>query len=306
MPKSLNLISQIKELCLITKADWVVIIVRKKETWEIQIVQGLNKQGQSILRNYLNDPVINAWVSGALLSGRGRWRKFSEKAFHLDCERLYLFPSQSIDIALIVGTDELDKTGQTFWRIFAGLINGLQLITPPFSTDLQITFQKEKFSAIQYQGLSGLLDHIVEQVQQIVQYEALWIGIKHGEVLVIEKATNGADWLEQTEFQTEDATNIFSLLENGITHRELNSPGWSFLHRSINGTSSRFWVGIPILNGQTIIGLISIFGSQRYLHKDLENIKQLAQHVASALYSEIERIEINRQFTFIRRFNDIV
>src|ERR1035437_114554 len=137
MPKSVKLISQIKEVCQITKADWVVIIERKGETWGIQIVQGLNKQGQVSLQRYLNTPIVNAWVSGALLSGRGRWRKFSEKAFYLGCERLYLFPTQSTDSALIVGTDELDKNGQAFWRILASFINGPQIEKPQNSVPEQ-------------------------------------------------------------------------------------------------------------------------------------------------------------------------
>ena len=306
MPKSLTIISQLKEVCQITKADWVVIIERKDETWGIQIVQGLNKQGQASLQRYLNTPAINAWVSGAILSGRGRWRKFLEKAFHMDCDRLYLFPTQSTDSALIVGTDELDKDGQVFWRILASLINAAQSDAPQISASEQTTPQNRKLFIGQYHDLSGLLDRMVEIIRQTIQFEALWIGIKHGQVLAVEKVCNGAGWLDESDIQPEDAANIFSLLRSGFTVREANSPGWSGLHRTINRTPSQFWVGIPILNGQTTIGLISIFGHERYSKIDLEKIARIAQHVSPALSGEVEQIEISRRLACMNRFNDIV
>jgi GAF domain-containing protein len=306
MPKPLNLISQIKEVCQITRAEWAVIIGRIDETWGIQIVQGLNKQGQVSLQRYLNTPTVNAWVSGAILSGRGRWRKFSETAFIMDCERLYLFPTQSTDSAMIVGADELDKNGQAFWRILASFINGPQLDAPQIPASEPTTPQLTRLTIGEYHNLSGLLDRIGEIIQQMIPCEALWIAIKHAEVLTIEKVRNGADGLEKTDIQPEEAASIFSLCRSGYAVREINSPGWSRLHRSISSTTSQFWLGIPILHGQTTIGLISIFGSKQYSQNELDKITQLARHVSPVLSGMIEQVETTRQLACFNRFNDVV
>jgi GAF domain-containing protein len=305
MPKSANLISQIKEVCQITRADWVVIIGRSDENWSIQIAQGLNRHDQLNLVKYLNTSEVNAWVSGALLSGRGRWRKNSEKAFSFGCERLYLFPTQSTDTALIVGTDELDKNGQIFWRILASFINGPQIEVPQNAISEQTTPQKEKLFIGQYQDLSGLLDRLVEIIRQMLPCEALWIGIKHGEVMTLEKVWKVPDWLEKIDIQPEDTARLFSLCGPGYTIREVNSPDWFQLHRAIFSTPYRFWVGIPILHGQKPIGLISIFGSRKFLQNDLESLIRLALHISPVLNSAVELVETNRQLACFNRFNGI-
>ncbi|MDR3577087.1 MAG: GAF domain-containing protein [Anaerolineaceae bacterium] len=207
---------------------------------------------------------------------------------------------------MIVGADELDKNSQAFWRILASLISGQQADLPKSTVLEPTTPQKDKFFVGEYHDMAGLLDRLAEIIQQMLLCDALWIGIKHGEVLTIEKIWNGADWLEKSDIQPEEAVNIFSLLRSGFTTREANSPGWSLLPKAITATQSRYWVGLPIMNGQTTIGLISIFGPKRYLQYDLEKIERLTQHVSSALYAEIEQMEINRQLACLNRFNDIV
>jgi GAF domain-containing protein len=305
MPKSANLISQIKEVCQITRADWVVIIGRSDENWSIQIAQGLNRHDQLNLVKYLNTSEANAWVSGALLSGRGRWRKNSEKVFSFGSERLYLFPTQSTDTALIVGTDELDKNGQIFWRILASFINGPQIEIPQNAISEQTTPQKEKLFIGQYQDLSGLLDRLVEIIRQMLPCEALWIGIRHGDMTTLEKVWNVPDWLEKIDIQPEDTARIFSLCSPGYAIREVNSPDWFQLHRAIFSMPCRYWVGIPILQGQKPIGLISIFGSKRFLQKDLESLTRLALHVSPVLNSAVELVETNRQLACFNRLNGI-
>ena len=57
-------------------------------------------------------------VSGAVSFGRNRWRKAAACLAALNSERIYLFPAEDVQAAILVGASSLERETSGFWHVF--------------------------------------------------------------------------------------------------------------------------------------------------------------------------------------------
>ena len=292
--------NQLAEACKLSGAAWAAWLEPGPGGWKIACVTGLRKKQIATLLARINHEKTIAWLSGALNSGRIRWRETDPVEDGLDCKRILLFPNQSARKLLLVGVFTLDKMVEKIFRLAAITpppeLGEKQAVSPSkrpqfnpeestqnFSENTSLWPAKTE-STIEY--TSGMtLDSILVFITNLVPCEAAYLAIRRGESLRVE-----ATWQSENEILGYDIQfDLTPVLVDILTARSgrILSPAELIL---IDGlpqvtiSTALSWMGVPIVLSQRVIGIFA-FESSQVRAFTLKNLEDASFHIQRVAYS---------------------
>ena len=270
---------QLKETSQLTGACWSVWLEHTNE-WEILSGFRLNLHGRTSILRYIHTASIDGWLNGALSGRRIRSHSLS-KSVGLPGSRIYAFPDQMTQRVIIVGADELSAVSQRFWRVVALGNSNRSFLDPSSAPVLSIPDL-----GIPYY-LPEVLDRILEMTLQRAACQAGWLAIRSGDFFEIKAMVNHKG-LPRERISIE----ANPLLRELIRTRQGRVVGkddleWAMVPHNEQKEAARTWAGLPIVIGQRLIGLISIWKDAIIAPDDWSDLQHLVKRMAPSVEASI-------------------
>lgn len=288
---------QLAEACKLSASRWVVCAHFLTGAWSLAYRYGLKKHQESGLIEYLKNPKVASWLSGAVSNKRVRSRKTNTWDSRLGCQFLLVLPAGVSTNAIIVGIDRLDKRVQAIWRIVAINYPG---VVPPSSISLSVPLLETGLEA-PYDPADSL-QNILSSLVGVIHCEAAFLAIRSGDIFTIQAVWGFPAGLLGSDLSIGDYEPLSKMVtkRKGIIHGLLNhSPGSTAV--SYPWDDMKSWMIIPILIGQRVIGYFA-FASARarvYNQVDLSQVTTQVNRVAYRVENAIVFAEAAR---FLQQF----
>lgn len=288
---------QLQETCQLTGSNWAVWLERD-ETWIIRAKCHINKDKCIKLLNYLNNPSITDWINSAITENRNRTKRIQTE-IGLNSKRIYIFPDQITQRAIIVGATDLTTIAQRFWRV---VVYGdyshffLNRPSPPEITP----------------GLgAGIPSHSPEALNQALDFVMKsigslggWLAIRSGDHLEIRVYSRG---IESSERRISIEAN--PLIRGIMQERCSRLVGkdeieWAMVPRMGVQQEASFWAAFPLNIGRRIIGLIGLWLKELPGLDKWERANQISTDIASSVEGSIVFDDLSNHLRRMALLND--
>lgn len=315
MPPKAELISQqLKETCKITGARWAVFLNHASGGWSFGIQHGISKARQSVLFDFIRDVKAATWLAGTLASGRTRSRNTGAFNQSLGCQRLFVFPNLQARCALLVGADQLEKTAEGFFRVFAlGMPTQEEISTAseevgenPLRQNLILPSLIEP--ELEYtDNPEEVLGNVLESLVGSVQCDWALMSIRSGDFFHVESVSHGPVSLRGTDISIRDneiLSEMVSAREGVILNNLSTYPIFSGQAEYVNAAS---WMGVPIVIGQRVIGHLEFVSSKEEAFdlQDLQRLSFQADRLAYVVENAIVFAEAARYLEQLALLNEL-
>jgi signal transduction histidine kinase len=289
--------SQLKDAAQLAEAQWAVLAERVGGAWMIRSAYHLGRIAQSGLTGIMSAASIDAWLCGALSGGHTRSMAIP-KDKKLDDGRFYAFPINGTSQVILVGAGEQTTSAQRIWKLTASLLAGRSASSnQPLLPDLQ--------SGLAFE-LPLALEQILGAFVQAGSCQGAWLAIRHGESLDI-----------QAEWSAPKARGMSLQIDESPVLRRLNrslsdvfilrgQPNWESLPHGQMKSNTNVWVSLPLVVGQRLIGVVSLWRQNEFNSTERAWLRELAARASSSVEIVITFSEMT---THLRRFgllNDFV
>jgi signal transduction histidine kinase len=287
----------LKDAVQLSSADWAVLAERVGGAWLLRAVYRLNKSAQNELMSLMARPSIDAWLCGALSGGHSRSCAIPEGS-DLKAERFFAFPVSGYSQAILVGADEQSADALRIWKLTASLLSG-HSISPnqPFLPDLQ-------------SGLASDLPLAIEKIlgafMQLSTCQGAWLAIRRGESLDI-----------QAEWNDSKAKGVSMLIDQNPILRRVNrslsdvvitreQPNWDNLPYGSLKSGTKVWVCFPLVIGQRLIGVVTLWRQKDFSRNELGQLRELALRVSPSVEVLVTFSEMAAHLRRLGLLNDFV
>jgi signal transduction histidine kinase len=287
----------LKDAVQLSSAVWAVLAERVGGAWLLRAVYHLNKSAQNELMSLMARPSIDAWLCGALSGGYARFSSIPEGC-NLGAARFFAFPVAESSQTILVGADEQSANAQRIWKLTASLLSIHPPIpNQPFLPDLQ-------------SGLASDLPLAIEKVLgtfvQMSTCQGAWLAIRRGESLDIQAEWN--DTKAKGVSMLIDENPILrrvnrSLSDVVITHEQ---PNWDNLPYGLLKTGTKVWVCLPLIIGQRLIGVVTIWRQKDFSRNELGQLRELASRVSPSVEVLVTFSEMAAHLRRLGLLNDFV
>lgn len=288
---------KLKEALQLTDATWVVFAERAGGHWVIRASHKLNKAMQSELIQILSSPKIDEWLCGAISGGHARTlntpknKKITSKSF-------FAFPISGSSKILLVGADKQSATAQKIWKLTASLLSDssstpIQSLLPDLQTGLAF-------------NLPLALEKVLGAFVQTVPAQGAWLAIRRG------------DWLDiQAEWNAVDVKNESILIDENPILRKVNrtlsdvvlmrdEPNWNVLPHAPIKSNTNVWLSLPLMIGQRLIGLVSLWRQKGFSADERSQLFELAKQVSPSVETVVTFSEMTAHLRRLGLLNDFV
>jgi signal transduction histidine kinase len=294
MPKSLMDL-QLKETSQLTGAYWATWLEHTND-WEVLASYKINVQQRAVLLKYIQQPPLKAWLNKTLTGKRGRSRLSSQET-GMPGNKLYVFPDQVTQRAILVGVDELSDAAQRFWRVVALGNSGrsfFDLATAPVPLNIDL---------VPYH-LPRALDRILSLITQTTTCQGGWLAVRSGDYLEIKVHSNCMECQD-----TRLPIDANPLLRELIQSRQArivrkNDAEWAMTPRLGFTSSTRVWTALPLIIGQRLIGLVALWSDTPSQPAEWEKLKQLAIRIAPSVEGSITFADLTNHLHRMALLND--
>jgi signal transduction histidine kinase len=294
MTKSL-LDLQLKETSQLTGAYWATWLEHPND-WEVLASYKINLQQRIDLLGYLQKHPIRTWSNKTLIGKRDRTRLGSQVT-GMPGNKIYVFPDQVTQRAILVGADKLSDAAQRFWMVIAlgnSASSFFDLPTAPIPLKIEL---------VPYY-LPSSLDRILNLITQTTMCQGGWLAIRSGDYLEI-KVHSISDEYKDTRLSIE----ANPLLREIIKSRQARivrkyDAEWTMTPRLGFESSTRVWTALPLIIGQRLIGLVAIWNNASLQPVDLEKLTQLAERVAPSVEGSITFADLTKHLHRMALLND--
>jgi signal transduction histidine kinase len=297
MQTDTNTETQLKDAVQLSGALWAVIAERVGGAWVLRAGYHLNKAGQSRLIDHLARASVDAWLCGALSGGNVRSGSLPTET-KLDVNRFYAFPLAGTSRVILAGADELPADGQRLWKLAASLLSGRVVSEPqPFLPDLQ-------------SGLAFDLPLAIEKVLgtfvQSVECQGAWIAIRRGDSLDITAEWNDPK-AKAVSLQIE-SNPILRRVNRSLSHVILTrgQPNWDNLPHGAFKTGTNFWICLPLIIGQRLIGVVALWRQKDMSAGEVGELNELAARVSPSIEVVVTFSEMASHLRRLGLLNDFV
>ncbi len=289
--------TQLKDAVQLSGAIWAVIAERVGGAWILRTGYHLGKAAQSRLIEHLARSSVDAWLCGALSGGNVRSSSLPEDV-NLDTERFYAFPLSGTSRVILAGADELSADGQRLLKLTASLLSGRSIAEPqPFLPDLQ--------SGLAF-DLPLAIEKVLGSFVQAVECQGSWIAIRRGDSLDIT-----AEWNDPK------AKGLSVLIESNPILRRVNrslshviitrgQPNWDNLPQGVLKPGTNFWICIPLIIGQRMIGVVALWRQKDLSAGEVGEINELAARVSPSIEVVVTFSEMASHLRRLGLLNDFV
>ena len=268
----------LKEGCQITNADWAACVERGNASWRFEASYRLNKKKQSAALSYLNDAAIDRWLCGALTGGKSRSKKLPK-----DCrfggEKLYAFPIKDSQRSVLVGAENLSKKDKQIWRLIARTRDARPVEPALHPADVFIFGGQ---TSVPY-DLSRSLASILERIVHYLPCEGAWLAVYGENMLKVEAQWQAPELLGQ-RFSLEGKTLLSRIkkVPNPIL-LEKGDADWEKMEREIAPVKSKVWSALPLMVGQRLIGVVSLWRDESFTNEEWLKLQQLSIYAAASV-----------------------
>jgi signal transduction histidine kinase len=297
MQTDIDLEAQLKEAVQLSEAVWAVLAERVGGAWLLQSVVRLSKPAQNELMALLSKPAIDTWLCGALSGGYVRSGAIPE-GNNFNARRFFAFPISGGSQAILVGADEQSADAQRVWKLIASLLSGRSTSpNQPFFPDLQSDLAFD---------LPLAIEKVLGAFVQAVSCQGAWMAIRRGELLDI-----------QAEWNSPKAKGVSLLIEANPILRRVNrslsdviinrkQPNWDNLPYGALKAETNIWVCIPLVIGQRLIGVISIWRQKEFSPVEMGQLRELASRVSPSVEVVVTFSEMAAHLRRLGLLNDFV
>jgi putative methionine-R-sulfoxide reductase with GAF domain len=294
MPKSL-LDLQLKETNQLTGAYWATWLERTND-WEVLASYETNLQQRAVLLMCIQQPPLKTWLNKALTVKRDRFRLSSPET-GMPGNKIYVFPDQATQRAILVGADGLSVAAQRFWRVIALGNSGssfFDLATAPNPLNVDL---------VPYH-LPRALDRILSLVMQTATCQGGWLAIRSGDYLEIKVHSNRMEF--QDSRLSIDANPLLLEIIQSKQARIVrkNDAEWAMTPRHGFTSLTRVWTALPLVIGQRLIGLVALWSNSPPQPAEWEKLKHLAGRIAPSVEGSITFADLSNHLHRMALLND--
>lgn len=299
---------QLKEACKAAGAQWAVWFHRIGSEWSIEASHGLSAARQSRLLSFVSTPKTTTWLGGAFHSGRARVRQTGAAAKDLGCQRISVYPNLAARRALLVGSDGLDRTAETIFRVLSKCppVSFLQEVLPVSSpvpepespdTGLEVSYDPEV-----------VLGNVLHFLAGLAPCESALLSIRSGDSFRIASVWNCPASMKGRSISFQGNKILSTLVrtrEGVILDNPWRDPSLSSgLALASNGAS---WMSVPIVLGQRVIGHLEFTagGSSPFQQEDLARVAAQAARLAHMVENSIVFSEATRYLQQFALLNEL-
>lgn len=286
---------QLREACQLTGAFWAAWVERNASGWTLCATHNLTSKKRSALLEYLRQPAIHLWLSGALTSSRPRSRLVGQD-IPLNCQRLFVFNEPASSRLVLIGAQGLTPTAQRIWRLVA-----MHCPSRPLA-DLAAMEVGQQISL----PVLHSLDRLLEVIGQIIPYQGAWLAVRSGDMLDVRARVNCLE-CEQRQISLDDNPLLRRVRQTraGVQVNHL-APEWSLVPTMGVQPSARVWAAVPIVIGQRLIGVLALWRETPFSAREWQLLNRLAAQIAPEVEESIVFANIAEHLGRLALLNDFV
>ena len=267
----------LKDTCELTGATWAVCVERSHTGWDINGAYHLTKARQTWMETYLTEKKTERWLSDAISTGRSRSRKLASVP-QAGVPNLYSFPVPATEKIFLVGSQILSDKDKKIWRLF-----GKTSVISAKDRDIQPA------DAFIFSGpttapydLPNSLDRILSRMLQYIPADGAWLAL-YGERLLKVEAHHNVPNLLGHQFNLNEKRLFAEIVEAHVPFRMNRSdPRWQELDSEFITSSAQCWVALPLMIGQRLIGVLSIWRDVPFSDEEWLNLQHLSVYAAAS------------------------
>ncbi len=291
-----DLEAHFKEASRLSTAAWTALVEREGGLWSIRAVYRLSKAKQAALSRFLAQDSVDTWLAGGLRSSGVRSASLPASA-KLDVSRVYVYPIQSQALAVLVGDSRQTATAQKIWRLFTGLVGVSNSPSTPES--LFPDFQTE----LQY-DMPRALDRALMNFINKTAMQGAWLAIRRGETFEIL-----AQWNDPHDLGVSIPIESSSLLRHmnrtlADISAQRGQPEWDELPQGIRKPDTKYWICLPLVIGQRLIGAIALWSANRFTSSEWQRLRELARQTSPAVEVVITFSELTGHLRRLAMLNE--
>jgi signal transduction histidine kinase len=287
----------LKEAALLSAAAWAVLAERVGGAWILHAVHRLTKAAQNELIGFMTRYSVDAWLCGALSGGHSRSTSLADPG-GLEVKRIFAFPVDGASQVVLVGADELSTEAQRIWKLTASLLAGRSNSpAQPFLPDLQSGIASD---------LPLAIGKTLAAFVQASACQGAWLAIRRGESLDV-----------QAEWNDPKAQGISMLIDENPILRRVNrslsevvitreQPNWDNLPHGSLKSGTQVWVCLPLVIGQRLIGVVSLWRQKEFSRGEVGQLRELAAQVSPSVEVLVTFSEMAAHLRRLGLLNDFV
>ena len=287
--------AQLKESCRLTGAKWAVLAKREGGQWRIDTAYRLSKSKQAVLKNFLSQDSVDAWLVTALNGESSRSKSLPRDA-KLDAAKLYVFPVLKTSHALLIGCRQLSKNARDIWRLISGLIAvEPRTVDNNFLPDIQTELSYD---------MPRALDRVLANFVRLVNPQGAWLAIRRGDTLDIVSQFNDAS---RTDLSLSIDSNPL-LRQINRTHAEVavkkEQAEWDQIPHVAVKPNTKTWCCFPLIVGQRWIGAVALWRHSEFEMGEWSRLREIALQVSSSVEVIVTFSELTNHLRRLAMLND--
>ncbi len=288
---------RLKEACQLTDSLWAAWLEKDSERWGIRAACRLAGKERSALSELTLHPKIKTWLANAIGRNEDRSRQIPPLLNSLG-NRMYAFPDQITQRVLLVGAGELSAASRRYWHDLAlGSASRMELpAVPPHAID-------SSELAIPYYYPQAL-DQILAHVLKSVNCQGGWLAIRTGDQFEVKCAASCPE-VGGERIPIEANPLLRELLRKRLPRQVSKGQlDWAMVPRAGLQSGARSWVALPLVIGKRLIGMIALWGEEKFPSSTLETLRQTSSRVAPAVEGSITFTDLTSHLQRMAMLND--
>jgi signal transduction histidine kinase len=287
---------QLKEACQLTTASWAVLTEREGGSWYVRAAYHLTKPKQASLTKFLAQESVDSWLASALKGNSVRSASVPADV-KLDASRLYVYPQAESSRVILVGGDQLDPAAQRIWKLVASLMK------PPGPQDLVENVLPSLLSELPY-DMPGALDRLLSNFVKSVNPQGAWLAIRRGDTLDI-----------MVHWNDPRAVGLSLSIESNSLLRRMNRtltdiaavkdhPEWDNLPESMRKSNTNYWICLPLVIGNRLIGAVSLWRQQEFSAQEWTWLRDFSKQISTSVEVIVTFNELTGHLRRLAMLND--
>ncbi len=304
MPTLPTIENHLKEASQLTNTVWAALVEREAGKWRVLANFHLAKKTHPALVDFLSNSEVDAWLSGALSGGQSRSVSLPEPSI-FGASRLFAFPLLGGSRVVLVGASQLSSESQRLWRL---VISAMQMEVPrvefsPSSSVAASLLVPDLDSESPY-DMPRALERALASFVRLVSVQGGWLAVRRGDTLEIHAQWNAPSCADLA--LSIEGNMILRRLGRNLTpmvvHRD--NPLWEGIPHKGLKSSTKMWVGMPLIIGQRLIGVLALWRTAAFKSDEWNRLTDMATQIAPAIETIITFAEMAGHLRRLATLND--
>ena len=295
---------QLKEASQLTSVAWSALVEREAGKWHVVTHYKLGKKLQTALMNFLTKNEVDTWLCGALSGGQSRSVSLP-KSGSLSADRLFAFPLHGVSRVVLVGAGQLNTSDQRLWKlVVSSMISDIVPLSSSASSSVAASLLIPDLDSESPYDLARSADRVLSAFIRLVSVQGGWLAIRRGDSLEVRAQWNAPVVIDM--ILPIDSHALLRRLNRNLTPMAVKNddPLWKQIpHKGLKSTT-KSWMGIPLVIGQRLIGVVVLWRSSSFKGSEWNRLVDLSTQIAPALETLITFSEMAGHLRRLAMLND--